>query len=74
MRALFISILPLLVLGCAGHDAGSSVEVTATSSAARARLWPTVSTIVQSYARERGFGLHEREAVKFTAQRPVVCR
>ena len=62
MRALFISILPLLVLGCAGHDAGSAVEVTAASSAARARLWPTVSTIVQSYTRERGFRLMHGKA------------
>lgn len=57
MGALLISILPLIVLGCAGHDAGSAVDVTATSRSVRGRLWPTVSTIVHSYAQERGFRL-----------------
>jgi len=62
MHRLLVFILPLFVIGCAGHDAGSAVEVTAASQTARARLWPTVDAIVRSFAREHGFRLgHERK-------------
>jgi hypothetical protein len=62
MLRLLALILALFVFGCAGHDAGSAVEVTAASRSARARLWPTVDAIVHSFAREHGFRLwHERK-------------
>ena len=60
MRKLVIAILPLLVLGCAVHDAGSALEVTAASKSTRAQLGRTVDAIVRSFAREHGFRLeHE---------------
>ena len=60
MRSVIIAILSLLVSGCAGHDAGTAIEVTPASKTSRARLRPTVNAVVRSFAQERGFRLqHE---------------
>jgi hypothetical protein len=55
MRTLVIAILPLLAFGCAGHDAGSALAVSARSKTAPSHVWPTVKAVVRSFARERGY-------------------
>ena len=57
MRTLLITILPLIGLGCAAHDAGTALEITARSTANQPRLWSTVVAVVRTFARERGFTL-----------------
>ncbi len=62
MRTIILVLLPFLLCSCAAaHDASTALDVTSTSTAARARLWPAVNAAVRSVASEGG--LHRQSVV-----------